>query len=59
MIRVSKNLKTTKLLLSESTLPVKDVALYGTKRQWLRHGTRRTVFFNCAPCARILAAIEA
>ena len=45
--------QTTELLLS--SLLVGGVALYGTKR----HGTRRTVFFNCVPCARILAAIEA
>ena len=51
VIRGSK--ETTKLLLS--SLLLGDVALYGTKR----YGTRRTVFFSCVPCARILAAIEA
>ncbi len=51
VIRGSK--KTTLLLLS--SLLLGGVALYATKR----YGTRRTVFFSCVPCARILAAIEA
>jgi hypothetical protein len=51
VIRGSK--KITELLLS--SLLLEGVALYGTKG----YGTRRTVFFSCVPCDRILAAIEA